>query len=74
MSHHRFAVSVSKKVARAVGRNYMKRRMRENFRLHNHLVEKKHDLWVVIKEGFGRGRSSEIEEIFINALIEINYR
>ena len=52
----------------------MKRRMRENFRLHNHLVEKKHDLWVVIKEGFGRGRSSEIEEIFINALIEINYR
>jgi ribonuclease P protein component len=74
MSHHRFAVSVSKKVARAVGRNYMKRRMRENFRLHNRLLEQKHDLWVVIKERFDHSRSLEIEKIFVNALIEINYR
>ena len=74
MPHHRFAVSVSKRIAKAVQRNYMKRRMKEIFRLHSQLVEKNFDLWVVMKKGFDRTQALEIENILINALIEINYQ
>ena len=74
MPHHRFAVSVSKRIAGAVQRNYMKRRLREIFRLHNQLVEKNHDLWVVMKKEFDRTQAHEIENVLINALIEINYQ
>jgi len=74
LPYHRFAISVNKKIDNSVGRNYIKRKMREFFRLNQNLVDNKFDFWVVIKSGFNKENSLEIEQLFKNMLIKINYK
>jgi ribonuclease P protein component len=74
LPYHRFAISVSKKIDKAVQRNYIKRVMRESFRKNRHLVEPGHDLWIVMKKKFSQENRSRVVRLFLNALIEIHYR
>ncbi len=69
---HRFAVSVNRKIGNAVQRNFIKRKMREFFRLNQHLVTEKHDLWIVAKGRFERKETREVEELFIQSMKKIN--
>ena len=72
-SFHRFAVSVNRKIGNAVQRNYIKRKMKELFRLNQCLPAggTKYDLWVVIKKRFTAQEAGEIEKLFINSLKRI---
>ncbi len=72
--YHRFAISVNKKIDNAVHRNYIKRRMKELFRLNQHLVTSRHDLWIVVKKKFDQSNMPEIERLFVDALIRIEYQ
>ncbi len=72
--YHRFAISVNKKIDNAVHRNYIKRRMKELFRLNQHLLTSRHDLWIVVKKKFDQSNMSEIERLFVDALIRIEYQ
>jgi hypothetical protein len=49
--------------------------MKEFFRLNRHVLNKEHDLWIVMKEKFTRkeGEILEIEELFLQALHKINH-
>ncbi|MCK5057823.1 MAG: ribonuclease P protein component [Candidatus Aminicenantes bacterium] len=73
---HRFAVSVNRKIGNAVQRNYIKRKMRELFRLNQCLVDskQKYDFWVVIKKRFVREDARKIEGLFIDSLKRIKHR
>jgi len=56
---HRFAVSVNRKIGNAVERSYIKRSLREWFRLNRHRVavqngDRKFDLWIVVKHRFDK--------------------
>jgi hypothetical protein len=48
--------------------------MKELFRNHRELLETPHDLWVVIKQRFGHDERDEVERLFVDALIRVNYR
>lgn len=69
---NRFAVSINRKIGNAVQRNFIKRKMREIFRINQNLVTKKQDLWIVMKNRFDRKDKKIIETLFIQALKEIN--
>jgi ribonuclease P protein component len=72
---HRFAVSVNRKIGTSVERNFIKRKMKELFRLNQHLVQNHHDLWIVAKEKFNRTNPAEIREVehlFTYALKKMN--
>ena len=72
--YHRFAVSVNKKIGNSVQRNFIKRKMKELFRTNQSLVEEKHDFWISTKKRFDSANVQEIENIFVDSLIKINYR
>jgi len=49
--------------------------MRELFRTNQHLVDRKHDLWIVMKDGFAKkntGELREVEDLFLQALRKMN--
>jgi len=69
---HRFAVSVNRKIGNAVQRNFIKRKMRELFRLNQDLITKKYDLWIVAKRRFNRKETKEVERLFLHSLKKIN--
>jgi ribonuclease P protein component len=72
---HRFAVSVNRKIGTSVERNFIKRKMKELFRLNQHLVQNPHDLWIVAKEKFNRKNPEqirEVEHLFTYALKKMN--
>jgi ribonuclease P protein component len=70
----RFAISVNRKIGNSVRRNFIKRKMKEWFRLNSFLLGRPHDVWVSMKRSFGRGKSAEVEGLFLDALIKIQYR
>lgn len=70
----RFAVSVNRKIGNSVRRNYIKRRMKEWFRLNGSLLQPPHDLWVSVKKPFDRGSAAQVEELFLDALARIGRR
>lgn len=73
--YHRFAVSVNRKVGSAVQRNFIKRKMKELFRLNRHRVTESHDLWVVMKSRFNKenpGEVREAERLFTYAMKKMN--
>lgn len=70
-AHHRFAISVNRKIGNAVQRNFIKRKMKELYRTNRQLVSRPHDLWIVTKGRFGRTDSPEVEQLFIQALKKI---
>jgi len=70
----RFAISVNRKIGNSVERNYIKRKMKEWFRLNGFLLETPHDVWISIKKRFDRGSAAEVEGLFLDALTRIRYR
>jgi len=70
----RFAVSVNRKIGNSVQRNYIKRKMKEWFRLNGFLLEPPHDVWISMKRPFDRGRAAEVEGRFLDALERIARR
>ena len=70
----RFAISVNRKIGNSVERNFIKRKMKEWFRLNRHLLAGSYDLWVSMKNKFDRGSAVQAESLFLDALVKINYR
>jgi ribonuclease P protein component len=70
----RFAISVNGKIGNSVQRNYIKRKMKEWFRLNGFLLEPPHDVWVSIKKRFDRGNAAEVEGLFLDALVKVRGR
>lgn len=57
-------------------RNFIKRKMKEFFRVNRHLLDRKHDLWIVMKEKFAKknpGEIQEVEALFLQALRKMNH-
>jgi ribonuclease P protein component len=70
----RFAISVNRKIGGSVQRNYIKRKMKEWFRLHAGLLAQPHDVWVSMKKSFDRGNAVRVRELFLDALARIQHR
>lgn len=70
----RFAISVNGKIGNSVQRNFIKRKMKEWFRLNRHLLADPYDLWVSMKNRFDRRNAAQVESLFLDALIKIKYR
>jgi ribonuclease P protein component len=70
----RFAISVNRKIGNSVRRNYIKRRMKEWFRLNNSLLAEPCDVWVSMKKGFGRRDAAQVEGLFRDSLVKAAYR
>ena len=75
-SYHRFAVSVNRRIGNAVQRNYIKRVMKECFRLNRYLMDsdKTYDLWIVTKKRFDESNVEKIRELFVYCLKKISRR
>jgi len=63
LEHSRLGIAVSRKLGRANRRNRLKRRLREIFRLHKHLFEKKSDIVILpgkesVETEYGRLREN----------------
>jgi ribonuclease P protein component len=71
LPYHRFAVSVNGKIGNSVQRNYIKRRMKEMFRLHQNRLAGGFDLWASLKRPFNRSNAAEVEKIFDDALARL---
>lgn len=70
----RFAVSVNRKIGNSVRRNYIKRKMKEWFRLNAFRLARPHDVWVSMKRGFDRGNAAAVQALFLDALGRIDRR
>jgi len=72
--YHRFAVSVNKKIGSAVQRNYIKRVMKEWFRLNRHRAPGRgtYDFWIVVKQKFSKSGAREVRHLLMDALDRIN--
>ena len=70
----RFAISVNRKIGNSVQRNYIKRKMKEWFRLNPFLLAEPCDLWVSMKNSVDGGNAARVEGLFLDALIKIKYR
>ena len=70
----RFAISVNRKIGNSVQRNFIKRKMKEWFRLNRFLLEDSYDLWISIKKRFDRSSAAQAESLFLDALIKIKYK
>ncbi|MBN2399926.1 MAG: ribonuclease P protein component [Candidatus Aminicenantes bacterium] len=70
----RFAISVNRKIGNSVQRNFIKRKMKECFRLNRFLLEDSYDLWISVKKKFDRRNAAQAESLFLDALIKIKYR
>ncbi len=70
----RFAISVNRKIGNSVRRNFIKRKMKEWFRLNSFLLGQPHDVWVSMKRGFDRGNAAQVEGLFLDALTKIQYK
>ena len=70
----RFAISVNRKIGNSVERNYIKRKMKEWFRLNRSLLAEPCDLWVSMKSKFDRGNAARVEGLFLDALVKVKYR
>jgi ribonuclease P protein component len=73
-SGSRFAISVNRKIGNSVQRNFIKRKMKEWFRLNRFLLDDSYDLWISIKKGFDRCSAAQVESMFLDALIKIKYK
>ena len=73
-SASRFAISVNRRIGNSVQRNFIKRRMKEWFRLNRHLLSDPYDLWISMKKRFDRGSAARVESLFLDALVKIKYR
>lgn len=67
-------MSVNRKVGNAVERNYIKRKMRELFRLNQGMLDENHDIWVISRKKFDPEQSEIIEKLFVDTINRINHR
>ncbi len=72
LPYSRFAVSVSGKIGNSTRRNYIKRKMKEWFRLYQSRLDQPHDLWVSVKRSFDRSQAEPIGQLFQAALDKIS--
>ena len=70
----RFAISVNRKIGNSVQRNFIKRKMKEWFRLNRFLLDDSYDLWISVKKRFDRCGAAQAENLFLDALIKIKYK
>jgi ribonuclease P protein component len=70
----RFAISVNRKIGNSVQRNFIKRKMKEWFRLNRFLLADSYDLWVSMKKRFERSNAAQAESLFLDALVKIKYK
>jgi ribonuclease P protein component len=70
----RFAISVNRKIGNSVQRNFIKRKMKEWFRLNRFLLDDSYDLWISMKKRFERSNAAQAESLFLDALIKIKYK
>ncbi|NIM10741.1 MAG: ribonuclease P protein component [Candidatus Aminicenantes bacterium] len=72
--YHRFAVSVNRKIGSAVQRSYIKRVMKEWFRLNQHRVtgNKTYDFWIVVKHKFDRTEVDKVRQLLMHLLNKIS--
>jgi len=70
----RFAVSVNRKIGNSVQRNFIKRKMKEWFRLNRGVLAERFDLWVSMKKPFGRREAGSVEALFLDALVKMQYK
>jgi len=70
----RFAISVNRKIGNSVQRNFIKRKMKEWFRLNRFLLDDSYDLWISMKKGFERSNAAQAESLFLDALVKIKYK
>jgi len=70
----RFAISVNRKIGNSVQRNFIKRKMKEWFRMNRFLLAEPYDLWVSMKNQFERSNADQVEGLFLDALTKIKYR
>ncbi|MCX6553947.1 MAG: ribonuclease P protein component [Candidatus Aminicenantes bacterium] len=70
----RFAISVNRKIGNSVQRNFIKRKMKEWFRLNRFLLADRFDLWISMKKPFTRRDAAQIESLFLDALVKIQYK
>ena len=70
----RFAISVNRRIGNSVRRNYIKRKMKEWFRLNACLLTSPHDVWVSMKKSFDRGSAARVESLFLDALVKAQQR
>jgi ribonuclease P protein component len=70
----RFAISVNRKIGNSVQRNFIKRKMKECFRLNRFLLDDSYDLWISMKKRFDRHSAGQAENLFLDALIKIKYK
>ncbi len=66
------AVSVSRKIGKAVERNYIKRRMRDLYSQNREKLKEGHDLWILMKKKFSKSDSDKIDKLFVETLLKIN--
>lgn len=71
LPYHRFAISINKRIAKAIQRNYMKRVMKEMFRINQFRISKRYDLWMIIKKDFNFDDSHLAKKHFQDALEKI---
>ena len=70
----RFAISVNRKIGNSVQRNFIKRKMKEWFRLNQFLLDDSYDLWISMKKRFDRSNAAQAESLFLDALVKIKYK
>jgi ribonuclease P protein component len=70
----RFAISVNRRIGNSVRRNYIKRKMKEWFRLNARLLTPPHDVWVSVKKSFDRGSAAHVQGLFLDALARAQQR
>jgi len=68
----RFAISVNSKIGNSVQRNYIKRKMKEWFRLKQLTLDGHVDLWVSIKQRFDQDSAPAVARLFEEALLKVS--
>ena len=55
-------------MGKAVDRNYMKRKMKELFRLNIDKIKSNSDTWVLVKNKFDRNDEEKIDKLFFSCI------
>ena len=68
MNNNRLGISVSKKVGNSVVRHYLKRCIKESYRLHEDMFNSGLDIVVIARRGAGDIKYHEIESAFLHLM------
>ena len=71
LGYSRFAVSVRRAIGSSVERNYIKRVMKELFRLNVGLLKGNYDIWITIQKPFKKKDFYYVKNLYVNSLNSI---